>query len=166
MTNWDDEIDAVARTMTEGEPDGALEARVLARIDRPRWNWRSPWILSPIAVAAVLMIAVMLVRLKPAPTTEVRPKPDAATEVRLKPDTTGTTGAQVRLKPDTTVTGVGSGFSRTVVPIVARNDDTESLVPAPLEIEPLGVESVDAMETIQIERLSVALLEVPAIGEQ
>ena len=42
----------------------------------------------------------------------------------------------------------------------------ESLVPALLEIEALGVESMDAIETIQIASLSVAPLEVPAIGEQ
>jgi hypothetical protein len=53
-------IDAVAREMTEGEPSGALRARVLERIEQgrrhtspavPRWAWAG-------AAASVLVLAV------------------------------------------------------------------------------------------------------------
>src|SRR5262245_57659332 len=54
-------IDDVARGMTAGEPNGALRARVMARIAGPQraW-WRSPWVLSPLALAAIVMIAVVV----------------------------------------------------------------------------------------------------------
>jgi len=56
----DDVIDAVAREMTEGEPSGALRARVLERIEQgrrrspiivPRWAWAG-------AATATLILAV------------------------------------------------------------------------------------------------------------
>ena len=155
MTNWDSEIDSVARSLTDDEPDAALKARVLARIDRPRSSWRSAWILSPLAVAAAVVIGVMLVRLKPDPTTDT---------ARLKPDpTTDSVVGSAFRRTDV----VGSAFRPTdgVTPTtVARNDDMDSLVPPLLEIEPLGVESMDAMATIQITRLDVAPLEVPLLS--
>jgi hypothetical protein len=67
MTMWPDDndridaaIDAVARHMTEGAPGAGLTARVLARIRERRPVWRSPWVLSPLALAAVLLVAVAL----------------------------------------------------------------------------------------------------------
>ena len=59
-TELDAAIDVVAREMTEGEPSGALRARVLERIEQgrrhaspgvPRWAWAG-------AAAATLMLAV------------------------------------------------------------------------------------------------------------
>src|SRR5207244_1346428 len=92
MTNWDNEIDDVARAMTEGEPHGSLKARVLARTHPQRRSiWRSPWILAPIATVAIVIVAVVVMR-RP---NEIRVQPDATTAksdptpVRLKPDTTG-----------------------------------------------------------------------------
>ena len=43
-------------------------------------------------------------------------------------------------------------------------DGLDSLAPEPIEIEPIGVESMEAMETIPVPRLAVAQLDVPAIG--
>ena len=67
MTMWPDDndridaaIDAVARHMTEGAPGADLRARVIARIRERRPVWRSPWVLSPLALAAVLLVGVAL----------------------------------------------------------------------------------------------------------
>jgi hypothetical protein len=40
------------------------------------------------------------------------------------------------------------------------------LVPPPLEIDPIGVESMEAMETLQVPAVALARIEVPAIGEE
>jgi hypothetical protein len=42
---------------------------------------------------------------------------------------------------------------------------TSDLAPTPIDIEPLAVESTEAMESIQVPTLAVAQIEVPAIGE-
>ena len=189
MRNWDNEIDEVARAITEGEPDGSLKARVLARIDGPpRSTWRSPWILAPIATAAIVIVAVMVmpgreeVRLKPDTTIAMVPLPSTP----LRPGKPDTTADAVPLKPDTTTDGkptqsvvasafrrantvVGSAFRRTdaVVGSAFRrtDEDLDSLAPPPLELEPIGVNDMDSMESLQVPALSVALLDVPAIGE-
>jgi hypothetical protein len=53
-------IDAVARNMTEGAPASDFNARVLARIRERRPGWRSPWVLPPLAAAAVLLLVLAL----------------------------------------------------------------------------------------------------------
>src|SRR5207302_1165531 len=60
-------IDKVARQMTEAAPAGGAEfrRRVLARIDAretPRRSWRAAFVLSPIAAAMVIAIAVLAMR--------------------------------------------------------------------------------------------------------
>ena len=169
MTNWDNEIDDVARAMTEGAPESALRARVMARIDRQGPRWPSMWIVSPIAVAAVLLIGVMLVRLRPVPTT-VTPQPNA-TDVQLKPEASVARVTSNQPKPAAgsarEVVAASRGPVRmTMAASVARQDDMDSLSLAPLDIEPLGVRSMDGMESIQVARLVVPPLELPAIGEE
>src|SRR5258708_32857440 len=68
---WDERmnsaIDEVAQQMTEGSPAAGADfrRRILARIeagDAPRRSWRAAFGLSPIAVAAVIVIAVFVFR--------------------------------------------------------------------------------------------------------
>ena len=40
------------------------------------------------------------------------------------------------------------------------------IAPPPIEVDPIGVDSMDAMESIQLTTLAVARIEMPAIGEQ
>jgi len=67
MTKWPDDndridaaIDAVARHMTAGAPGADLRVRVIARIRERRPVWRSPWVLSPLALAPKLRDALLL----------------------------------------------------------------------------------------------------------
>jgi len=68
---WDepvnDVIDEVARGMTEGSPASGADfrRRVLARIESggaPRRTWRAAFVLSPLAAAAAIVIAVIVTR--------------------------------------------------------------------------------------------------------
>jgi hypothetical protein len=63
----DHAIDVVARQMTEGSPAGRVDfrRRVLARIEAghaPRAGWRAAWVLSPLAVAAAIVMAIFAAR--------------------------------------------------------------------------------------------------------
>jgi hypothetical protein len=66
-SDLDRAIDEVARQMTAGEPDASLRARVIERLGHdgerrwtpasgPRWVW----ILSPVALAAIIVVAVLV----------------------------------------------------------------------------------------------------------
>jgi hypothetical protein len=78
---WDERvnraIDEVARQMTEDAPPASADfrRRVFARIasnEAPRASWRAAFVLSPIAVAAAIVIIVMFVR-RPGPTVATVP---------------------------------------------------------------------------------------------
>ena len=180
-------IDDIARHMTESAPGADFTARVLARIDSSddrSWQRRWAWVLSPIAVAAVLIFAVLMLRApwRSAPKGTPSSVPSVAVaqpprpEVRLKPDATHTADGTNEVA---TTRGARTG-SRSVARSgneIARVGPAESdLAPAPIDIEPLGIEamgstslaplSVDAMESIDVPRLDVPPIEVPTIGEQ
>src|SRR5262245_27521928 len=83
MATWGERVDAAiddaARRMTEGEPAADFTARVMDRVaeesahrsrsawtalwrDARRHGWNPGWVLSPVAAAAVLAIAIVLFR--------------------------------------------------------------------------------------------------------
>jgi len=53
-------IEQAARELIAGEPSPAFRVRVMARLDERHRIRRSAWLLSPIAVAAVVLIAFSL----------------------------------------------------------------------------------------------------------
>ena len=237
MTNWDNEIDDVARQMTAGEPDARLTARVLAQVEAhetPWWSRRLVWAWSPVVVAATAIVAILIVRpgwksedaARNQPPVVVRPSgsgetgtASAATDVRLQPDradeskrgsvapsSTQSSLASVRrssVTPQSYVASafrlqgdaalrrtaaVPSAFARSATARPRRSSESgvgaeavrrigtgrvndaaaqaSDLVPPPLEIDPIGVESMEAMETLQVPAVALARIEVPAIGEE
>ena len=178
-------IDEVAREMTRGELPPDFRDRVIARLERGgamHRRWRPALVLAPLAVAAVVVLAVLVGR---APSRSNGP-PDVRQDVRvqvpgdvLKPVTS----------PGQAVDGLNTEASPTprrvsLVPNprdAGGADDGRSLTasdlaPAPIQITSLEVEamestdvaplSVDAMESIDVAGLDVAPLEVPAIGDE
>lgn len=58
---WDEQIDDVARRMTEGDVPAELRVRILNRLDahserRPRWMW----IVSSAAVATAIILMIAM----------------------------------------------------------------------------------------------------------
>jgi hypothetical protein len=53
-------IDVTVRAMLDVEPRADLRARVIGRLERPRRTLSWPWLVAPIAAAAVLLLAVIL----------------------------------------------------------------------------------------------------------
>ena len=184
---WDERvngaIDEVARQMTEeAPPHGAdFRRRVLARIasnDAPRASWRTAFVLSPIAVAAAIAIAVFVAG-RPDP---VRPgvSQPAGNTVRLppsplrgfggtrKPDTTEAAGPKgpalqaaaantVRLKPDTTEVRRPGSFGPGVLEPAPQVD---SIAVAPLVVGALAPDPIHIERIETITPVTVAPLEL------
>jgi hypothetical protein len=179
-------IDEVAREMTRGELPPDFRDRVIARLERGdarHRSWRPALVLAPLAVTAVVLLAILVDR--PAR------RSDGPADVRQ--DVRAQIPGDVALKPMTipgqAVGGLNTEVSRTPPrvssapdPRYARGADggrsqiASDLAPAPIEITSLEVEameptdvaplSVDGMESIDVPGLDVAPLEVPAIGEE
>lgn len=182
--------------MTRGDLPPDFRARVIARIERgdeDRWTGRPTWALAPLAVAAAVLFAVLIVRTpwrsagsgaSHVGSDDHRIAPAAATSSavdvpRLKRDPTDATD-----RPRTSLPGSDPGrktsSGRTAA--VRRTPDAtgeggvpSDLTPAPIQIESLDVKamgptevalSVAAMGAIDVPRLDVTPLELPAIGEQ
>lgn len=82
-------IDEVVRELTAGEPGSAFTARVLARIDadeavkRTRATWRPAWVLSPLALAAAIVVAAAVFHVgSTKPIRQPQPTPGVANNGR------------------------------------------------------------------------------------
>ena len=112
MSDLLNEIDDVAREMTAGDPPNRMRARVLARLDRPRW--RGAWVWSPIGAAAAIALAIYLlpkdVPQTPGPPTSTVETPRVATAPAPPAESAnvGSTPAPLVAPPAV------SGFSTTV----------------------------------------------------
>src|SRR5947207_14159444 len=60
-------IDRAVREMLDVEPPDGLRGRVLERIDSPRGGVPWIWIATPVAVAAILVLALVLPSKTPRP---------------------------------------------------------------------------------------------------
>ena len=141
---FDRVIDEVARQMTEGELPGDFRARVIARLDsgdRPRRLWPAAWVLSPIAVAAVVIVAIFVARgvqdrdvapTRANQTVQVPPSPQSGFRGTSTPDTAHEglhdTGRKSVRRPGP------SGLVAT--------SDLDALAPPRLEVAPLDVEAL------------------------
>jgi hypothetical protein len=190
MADWDNEIDDAARQMTGGEPDAGFKARVLARIDAETGQRRggSVWVWPAMALGTAAMLALVMVRsssrfegvgtarVKPGITSESKPD----TTVRLNPDTAAESklGRAERAATQSPVASTrhshGTSASRSYVASARRTESGQvndavarasDLAPPPIEIDPIGVKSMEGMESIQVTTLAVARIEVPAIAE-
>ena len=161
-------IDAVARQMTEGEPSGALRARVLDEMaqDRrralavPRWAWAG----AAAAILVAVATSVWLVRPAPQPGGEpsspVAQRPAAAERVPTANSGPAPSAASSSSAP--------AASARQVSVRLAARDVEEPLpeshlLPALAEIEPLRFASIEP-EALQLAGLEVAsLTAVPSI---
>jgi hypothetical protein len=185
MAMWPDDpdpvdaaIDEVARQMTDGMPGANFRTRVLARIGEPRAAWRSPWILAPLALAAVVLVAAMVHRGRPADQHDLRSAEQpgqAGALIRLKPDTTNadTTGADIPTRgttaetgrPHTTAVPPRPQVRRTFVPSPGPASDIDALAPAALDVGSIALDRLARPEPIVIQRLETTPITLAPIGE-
>jgi len=174
-------IDDVGREMTACEPDGAFTARVLARIesgDTVRRNWRAAWIIAPLAAAAVIAIAVVMVSRsasdrKPDPSAGARDRSGAPT-VRLadsakatsvkKPDTTTENRAPNAanreprtpnrdLRTTNPESRIPNPKSRIPNPDAARASEVAAMAPPTLSVPSIAVAPIGSDDSLQLPQL-------------
>jgi hypothetical protein len=194
MASWPDEdegidaaIDAVARQMTEGASPADLRARVLARVEArgAAARWRSMWIVSPLAAAAVVLLAIVVLRtdrevpLKPDATRSGTPpsfpRDDSASgkphnaygggaltlepndPVRVEPDDTN---RRFQRKPDTFGSHLRPAPNGTSVSEIA------ALAPPAIELDSIVLGELAPPVSIEIEQLEpIAPIAVTPLGE-
>src|SRR5262249_61277670 len=102
-------IDDAARGMTAGEPGASFRARVIARIDERRAPWTRPFVLVPIAAAALIALALFIARDR-ASHAPARPVPQEASR---PPEPAGEAGPSLPA-------GAAAATGRAERPAVAR----------------------------------------------
>jgi len=151
-------IDDVARQMTSAPPDAELARRVSARVAEAghrRSAWVRPWVLVPIASAAVVLLAIFVARDQPV-RDAVRLKPDATPVERVQPSVGQ---APVVGRP---FQGRQAGPER---PGLQRATAPELPPPAiaPLEVDRLVVPPLVEMSAIEISPIAFDRIEISAM---
>jgi hypothetical protein len=167
-------IDVVARQMTDGASAGGADfrRRVLARIEAghaPHTRWPAAWVLSPLAVAAAIVMAIFVARGFQSGQRRERAAPQGtavAQRFAPPPQTVLPEQSQVGLKPpfdvaqggpevlEGPVTTVRAVTNRAAgVPALPFGAEAIAALAAPsLDLEPLTVDAL-APDSIQLERL-------------
>lgn len=176
-------IDDTARALTAGEPDLALRARIIARLDDREPARRAWWIGAPIAAAALIAIALVsfsgrgrtsLVALNPA----VAPAPGGTPAAprtqtpasRVDASTTAVAGGETPAAPRTqppaaprtqTLVDASAPPERTTA---AKNAAVEGALPPRGERVRTRRAAADASDTSPVTELAPPPLEVPSIA--
>ena len=143
-------IDDVAREMTSAPADANLARRVAARIAhgdvQRRGAWMRPVVLTPIAAACVIVVAVLVVRDKkplvpvPAPVVAVAPERTTAQQVEpvREPRQARASVGRPRALPLPAVQEMD------VMPIVVDRVDVAPIVRAEqIEIDPIAITRIE-----------------------
>ena len=174
-------IDEAARRMTDGSPADGFRRRVLARIeanDTPRRSWRAGFVLSPIAVAAVIVTAVMFMS-RPGPLGPGSPAGPKATALQTPPivaadptktagpaappDTAGPQGPALPLtvgRPGPCGPGKTAGPEGPALQIELDPNDLASIAVAPLAVDTMTPDSIQIPRLDAITPIAVAPLEI------
>ncbi|HEV8345321.1 MAG TPA: hypothetical protein VGQ16_02040 [Vicinamibacterales bacterium] len=175
-------IDEVARRMTEGAPDSAFKVRVLARVDddRPSSGRRLAWMLSPLAIAALIIIAVVVFRQfdrqsRSVPTVTQRDKPAEA----FRPGDTARGRGPVNDVPTAPRTAeiVASQTHALAHPAASRrpqraaiastsSGEVDALAPPPLEVESIRLAALPPANSIRVAPLeTITPIDVAPLAE-
>jgi hypothetical protein len=160
-------IDTVARQMTAGEPSANLRARVIDRLETPRATRRLLWIGVPIAAAATLVIALVVMRgwrsgverapelVAQNPTPSVAP-PRAPVTVAPAIAADGSTATVSRIRRRT------SDERRPASP----PSDVAALAPEGLDVTSIELTAINPAESIRLPRLeTIEPIAVQPIGD-
>ncbi len=156
---WDDQIDEVARALTSGPSPARLTARVMAAIRhdaRPARAWRRWWMLSPVAVAAMIAIAAVLRGGWSAPRLQAPPQP-ASRDITL-PAAARLAETHAPAAPPTAV--VGRAPVARAAPQPGPGDRTTGVDIEQLTVERLGVQRAQLSRIAPPETIELKALEV------
>jgi hypothetical protein len=154
-------IDDVAQTMTSAPAGDDFARRVSARIAEAgerRTSRVRPWVLVPVAAACVLLLAVVLVRMKPDATEAGRQGAPEDQTVRLRADPTRETTIDKTARVETARPQRNAPLPR-IVPI------GDALAPQvnPIEISALDVAPLVEMDFLEISPIAIDRIEISAM---
>ena len=141
-------IDEVARQMTAGELTSDFRARVVARIadgGRPRRTWRAAWILSPMAAAAVVAVAIFVARVQPRERSleKAAQHPSSPSTIARATSPVESAGRPGASAPSAEAAPKGPALRRAQQREYAyATTEIDALAPARLEVAPLDVEAL------------------------
>jgi hypothetical protein len=181
MAMWHDDrdrmdaaIDEVAREMTAGAPAAAFKARVLARISGSRVERRWQWVLSPLAVAALVLIVLAVYRMRPAYrdrtfTTSAGVVQSAGNNQppaeRVQQRNDDVVAPRPLRSPARHDPGGRADAARPVADAMTPASDVVALAPPQLEIDSIDLEQLADPASLVIQRLEPTSIAVTPIGE-
>jgi hypothetical protein len=163
-------IDEVVRELTAGQPGGAFTAHVLARIDadeagkRTRAKWQAAWVMSPLALAAAIVVAVAVfhggstkpVR-QPQPTAGVG---DNGRTAAVEAVPTVTDPPRIAFRPSTRRLDTTSRLDS------PRALEIDALALAPLDVASIRLSEIEPLTSIDLEQLqTIAPIAVTPLGD-
>jgi|SRR2546427_7626499 len=160
---WDDDIDQVARALTEARTPAALKARVMARIRddaRPRAAWQHSWMWVPAAATIVLILAVMF---RAGWRAQPTPAPPALADRTIAPPSESLP-AHVEHKTIPTAPAIARRIAGAAPRVLADHESAVAQL-LPLTVERLNLErvqlkSVPVPDAIALKRLEMTPLEL------
>jgi hypothetical protein len=171
-------IDEVVRRMTEGAPDSSFKARVLARVDDHRpIHGRLVWMLSPLVVAALVIVAVIVFRQSER---QSQPVPNAtrsdnrAKTVDAARDREPANDAATATRPGETVASqthapahpAASRRPQRAAIASTSSREVDALAPPPLEVESIRLAALPPANSIRVAPLeTIAPIDVAPLGE-
>jgi hypothetical protein len=177
----DQAINEVARQMTAGELPSDFRARVVARIaegGRPRRTWRAAWILSPMAAAAVVAVAIFVARVQPRERglEKAAQHPSSPSTIARATSPVESAGRPGSSAPSAEAAPKGPAPHRAPQPShTYATTEIDALAPPLLEVAPLGLEvlptasiamsQLDAIAPIVVEPLP-GIEQRPATNDQ
>lgn len=155
-------IEDVTREMLAGEPDPSLRARVMDRLGEQRSPWRAAWILSPVAVAAVVFITMLVQR-------TAGPRPISSLADGARPLLSAHRITPLGAPPVVPHSGAGPidrDGSHLETRTATALSSVAALAPPRLEVPSLAITAMDSGPSLQVPELeTITPMAVTPIGE-
>ena len=165
----DQAIDAAARAMTAGEPDGSLRAQVMARIDAGNGGrGRRVWLaMTAAASAAALALAVFVAR---NGWLNLQPRSTGTQEALARPADRALSALPARpalpAPPADLARPAGAPSARRRPAPSAVSSEVAALAPAPLAVSSISLAAIAAAESIELPQLeTIVPITLAPIGE-
>ncbi len=171
---WDEQIDEVARQMTDGTTEVNLRGRVLNRIEagsetRPRWTWMGVSVTMVGGVAALLFLLVFTRPDRGSVGTQTSPAPPtrATTSAGVAANAQSSGPLQRRGELVIQPAPTARRAARRPLTFMGAANFTEEPLPAPdsIALTSLELPELAADEPITTEPIVIAVLELSPIDE-
>ena len=165
--------------MTEAAPAAGFRSRVLARAGEAPSLWRSRSVLAPVAVTAIVLLAVTVVYHQrqehhdgDAPAARPARSQAASTAVPSGPTTAAISGLHATKAPRAAPTSRGEGTRRAVTdtaahpsPATERASEVDELAPPRIEVDSIAVDRLASPEPLTVQQIEISSIVLAPIGD-